>query len=207
MVAGREIRLPLRTFKYKIMKKLILFLAIAAVLASCKTDEPKVFQIDPSVTVNIKGLSSPQKVIGISKVGAVHLSNLEIVKQTYVMNFTMPNGGAAGRGFDPMQRDTVSTVPMLKMWGTDILYYECLIDGTQTGDVLLALDFLEATNCVFLNIKGDTLAYIPNAVLRSAETQIKALFADKNYELIYTIFNNAYTFTPITGAEWRALQN
>ncbi len=187
------------------MKK-ILFIVLAAIFAACETNEPKRFEIDPSVTVNIKGKSQPQKVSGVFKVDNEHLSNLEIVKQTFTMKFTQ-NGTEYSRGFADEQRDTTHTTPMLKMWRTDILYYEELIDGTQTGDVLLAPYFLEATGCVLETIKGDTIAYIPNAVLRSAETRIKALFNAKDYQPIYEIFNDAYTFIPITGSEYRALES
>jgi hypothetical protein len=174
-------------------------------LIACKGDEPKVFQIDPLATVNIKPAAGTIMKVK-SNVSVEHLTALEIVKQTELLRFTLLNGTASLRGFDPLQRDITSTTPMLKMWGTDILYYEQLIDGTFTDKLVLSLDFLEAKNCVLTSYKGDTLAYIPNTVLRSAETQIKALFAAKNYEPIYAAFNNAYTFIPISGAEYRALK-
>lgn len=189
------------------MKKILFITVLAAIFAACESNEPKRFEIDPSVTVNIKGLSQPQKASGVFKVDNVHLSNLEIVKQTFLIRFTLSDGRLANRGFADEQRDTTHTNPMLKMWGTDILYYEELIDGTQTGDVLLGLDFLEAKNCVFETIKGDTIAYIPNAVLRDAESRIKALFNAKDYQPIYKIFNDAYTFIPITGSEYRELES
>lgn len=188
------------------MKKILFITVLAAIFAACESNEPKRFEIDPSVTVNIKGLSQPQKASGVFKVDNVHLSNLEIVKQTFALRFTH-NGTEYARGFDEGQRDTTHTSPMLKMWGTDILYYEELIDGTQTGDVLLAPYFLEASGCVLETIKGDTIAYIPNAVLRDAESRIKALFNAKDYQPIYKIFNDAYTFIQITGSEYRELES
>ena len=186
------------------MKKL-LFFALITLLISCKSDEPKLFVIDPLATVNIK--PAVGVILKVKSVSAadVHLTAFEIVKQTETMRFVLSNGNKASRAFDPMQRDTVSSTPMLKMWGTDILYYDQLIDGTYTTNIVLSLDFLEAKNCVLTSYKGDTIAYISNTVLRSAETQIKALFAEKNYEPITAIFHDAYTFIPISGAEYRAL--
>ena len=52
-----------------------------------------------------------------------------------------------------------------------------------------------------------SIAYIPNATLRTAETAIRAAYEAKDIEACYTAFNTAYTFTPITGAEWRALKS
>lgn len=191
--------------------KLFLFIALVAItLVGCKTEEPelKTFVIDPLATVNIKPAGGTvMKVKGENSIE--HLSALEIVKQTDVLRFVDTLGVVWSRGFDVLQRDTVSAIPMLKMWGTDILYYEQKTDGSFTDKLVLATDFLEAKNCLLLDmIDGDlvdTLAYIPDSVLRKAEIKIKALFAAKDYDSIYTIFNNAYTFIPITGAEYRAL--
>jgi hypothetical protein len=187
------------------MKKLLFIALVAIVFIGCKTDEPNRFEIDPTVTVNIKGKSNSKQNASYQKVIKSGMSNLDVVKKTDMMRLTSSDGKLLERGFADEQRDTISATPMLKMWGTDILQYEELIDGTQTGDVLLITDFLEAKNCIFIDIKGDTIAYIPNSVLRSAESQIKALFDAKNYEPIYELFNNAYTFIPITGEEYRAL--
>ena len=187
------------------MKKLILLIALATAFVACEKNEPKAFEIDPAATVNIKPAAGT-KMKAKSNIASEHLTNLEIVKQTFALRFTH-NGTEYARGFDEGQRDTTHTNPMLKMWGTDILYYEELIDGTQTGDVLLAPYFLEASGCVLETIKGDTIAYIPNAVLRDAESRIKALFNAKDYQPIYKIFNDAYTFIPITGSEYRELES
>lgn len=187
--------------------KIFLFLALAAIAVSCSTDEPKAFKIDPLATVNIKpAVGTPLKVRGINTDAVQHLTALQIVEQTFSMEFIMRDGRKAGRGFDVGQRDLSPTNPMLKMWGTDVLYYEQLIDGTFTDKLVLSPDFIEASDCVLATITSDTIAYVPNSALRTAETQIKALWEAKNYEPIYKVFHDAYTFIPITGAEWRALK-
>lgn len=85
-------------------------------------------------------------------------------------------------------------------------------------DVILGVKFLEAKPIEWYDImadnsgvfahqyKRDTLGYIPNRVIRDAETKIKAAFAAGDYDECLRLFNEAYVFTPITGAEWRALK-
>lgn len=193
------------------MKNLILFLLLAVFLAGCdKEIVTTTFKVDPLATINIKAASGVRQraASGInfsSMIDTTHLTALEIVKKTSSMIFTMSNGNPAIRGFDPLQRDTSSSSPMLKMWATDIMYYDQLIDGTYTTNLVLAPAFLEAKNCLLIDNDRDTLAYIPNSVLRAAETRIKTFFTEMKYDSIYPVFNDAYTFIPITGAEYRAL--
>lgn len=52
----------------------------------------------------------------------------------------------------------------------------------------------------------DTLAYIPNSQRQAAYEQIKALWDTENWDAIYEIFQNAFTFIPCTGAEFRELK-
>ncbi len=190
------------------MKKLLLFALVATALIGCKTEEPeqKTFVIDPLATVNIKpaigAWNAPMKVKSVDG----HLSALEIVKQTTVIqfNYFMLNNLTWERGFESNQRDTVSAVPCLKMYGLDII--------NQEGNYVP--DFIESTDCILIKFDlhapsgavRDTLAYIPNATLRAAEVIIKQAYADKNMELIINTFNNAFTFIPISGAEYKALK-
>lgn len=189
--------------------KNILFSIVIIVLFSCKSkDEPtSTFKIDPLATVSIKPVAGTKLKVKSESSTVEHLTALEIVKQTDALRLTLSSNVAGMRGFDILQRDTVSPTPMLKMWGTDILYYTQNIDGSFTGNLVLATDFIESKNCILITIKGDTIAYIPNAVLRDAESKIKTLFNSKDYEPIYTIFNNAYTFIPISGSEYKYLKD
>lgn len=180
------------------MKKTIFILLLTTIFASCsKNDEPRTW--DSNAMINLRPAAGTKATSG-------HLTALEIVKQTANLKFTnVPIFGnqVVGRGFSDVQRDTVT--PMLKMWGTDIIDQE----GKYTPE------FIEATDCVLQRIRNhglpneviDTVAYIPNSVLRSAESQIKAAYAASDYETCYKVFNEAFTFIPITGAEWRALKS
>lgn len=188
------------------MKKLFLFIALAALMVGCKTEEPvKPFQIDPLATVNIKpkagAWNAPMKV----KSTEGHLSALEIVKQTTALQYNYATMGAYTweRGFGDLQRDTISEIPQLKMWGSDII--------DADGEYIPY--FIESVDCILLKFDlhvsyapRDTIAYIPNATLRAAETIIKQAYEAKDMELILNTFNTAFTFIPITGAEYKALK-
>lgn len=187
------------------MKKLLFILAIALTFAACKTDEPKSFQIKATDMISIKPAAgvaarAPQKV----KAAETHLTALEIVKQTTEISTPL-----FGRSFAREQRDTISATPKLLMWATDVI----TLDGklqieSNTG----SHGWIEATNVVLVHYDlntptvRDTIAYIPNSVLRTAETAISAAYEAKDIEACYNLFNAAYTFTPITGSEWRALK-
>lgn len=179
------------------MKKTIFLLALVFAFASCK-DENKLW--DPNAMINLR-----QGTLTKADTNPNHLSALEIVKQTTNLKcYNVPIFGdqAVGRGFSDAQRDYQT--PMLKMFGTDIIDMFGKYDPS----------FIEATDCVLQRVVNagkpneviDTIAYIPNAVLRAAELKIKAAFAKEDYETCYAIFNDAFTFLPITGTEWRALK-
>ena len=58
-------------------------------------------------------------------------------------------------------------------------------------------EFIEGEDCVLVravNNERDTIAYIPNNVMRTAESQIKIAYDAQDYEEVYRIFNEAFTF-------------
>lgn len=179
------------------MKKLFLLLAIAAIVVSCKTDEPTEFKIKDTDMISIKPAASAKSVAMKAKSVDEHLSALEIVQQTTIISTPQFE-----RSFASEQRDTLSTPPKLLMWATDVITLDGQIqtDWIQTYDVV----FVRYLNGSYQT--KDTIAYIPNSTLRAAETAIRAAYEAKDLEACYSVFNTAYTFIPITGAEWRALK-
>jgi hypothetical protein len=198
------------------MKK-ILFLALVAVMFGCKSSdgEPtKAFKLDPLATFSIKPAVGAWKVNGqLAKASdSIHLSALEIVKQATVIHFYFVSPLTPGltigeRGFDKLQRDTVSENPSLKMWATDIINSDGIYDPTfiESKDLIL-LNFKSAPSGQYSDIIRDTIGYIPNSVLRAAEIAIKAAYTEKDTAKCYKVFNEAFTFLPITGAEYKALK-
>lgn len=176
------------------MKKTIFILLLSSILVSCSTnDEPKSQKWDSNAMISLRPYAGTRS--------TSHLSAIDIVKQTTNLKFTY-KGEFYGRGFADAQRDTVSL--MLRMWGTDII--------DQEGKYVP--DFIEATDCILQrvinankpNMVIDTVAYIPNSVLRDAEARIKIAYEKLDYTTCYQIFNESFTFIPITGNEWLALK-
>lgn len=197
-----EIRELIYLHKLDIMKKVLFILLTVAVVSACgENGKENKGKWDPNAMVSLRPAQ------GVRAGNPEHLSALEIVKQATQLDFWNTNVSPyypTGRGFADVQRDFVT--PKLMMWGTDII--------RQDGD--LQTDFIEAWDMVLSREIGrdphtgnslfDTVGYVPEVVLRAAEARIKAAFADKNYTECYKIFDEAFTFIPITGAEWRELK-
>ena len=49
----------------------------------------------------------------------------------------------------------------------------------------------------------DTIGYIPSAVLEKAKADITTAFNAEDYDLCSALFDEAFTFLPITGEQWR----
>jgi len=183
-----------------IMKRLLPIFLISLLFSSCnKKDDPTGFKVDVYATVNIK------PAVGFRSAGE-HISALEIVKKATVIHFTTSDLQSATRGFDKAQRDTISATPCLKMWGTDIIneqgvYEPIFIEGSNfVLEVWNGFPTIPYRQC-----KIDTIAYIPNSVIQSARISIKAAYNAGNSDEVYRLFNDAFTFVPITGSEYREL--
>ncbi len=191
------------------MKKLIIIALVAISLFACGKDEVSNGKLDPSAMISIRqsgyAAKAPQKVKAIES--ANHLTALEIVKQCTQIKFynvAIFGNQSVGRGFAPVQRDTISATPALKMWGTDIINMDGRYDASFIGAEDLV--FQKITNADKPNMVIDTVAYIPNAVLKAANIRIKAAYDVENYTECYRLFDSVFVFTPITGAEWRELK-
>lgn len=153
------------------------------------------------------------------------LTGKQVVQQTWAMRGTAPDGTKVGdKSFTAEMRDTVN--PALKLLMKDVVY-----TTTQDDTPLLEGFFLTLRDVVFVRnlhiekgdttfcgyekdysgsiqrvSKKDTVAYVPNAQLEKAEPLVRAAFAKGDYEQCYKILQTAYTFIPITGAQWRKLK-
>lgn len=184
------------------MKRTIFYLVTMLSILSCsKEDDPtptpiKEFKVLPTDMIYIREQTNTTKVAS-----TVHLTGLEIVTQTREIQLEL-NGEKGMRSFQESQRNLTAEPPRLMMYATDVI----------TEYITLQEDFITATNVVLVRYiddnprAQDTIAYIPNATLREAETRIRAAFAAKDMEACYEIFNEAYKFVPITGEEWIALK-
>lgn len=175
------------------MKHIFFLLIAAAAFVGCKDDNKG--QLDPNAMVSLR----PEATKADPAPG--HLSALQIVKECAGVWFYSPTWNLfTSRGFADKQRDTVDL--RLMMWGTDVIDMYGKLDPV----------FIDGVDVVFsrvdraANVIRDTIAYIPNRTLRAAAAQIREAYAAEDYARCYKIFDEAYRFIPITGAQWRELK-
>ncbi len=199
------------------MKKLTLLTAMlfALIMMSCDSkDEPKPFKFDPYSKVNLSPDMSGWKTTPQGQkapANTEHLSPLEIVKQTSMMTFenkSIYGNEVVRRGFSEEQKDFNPENPKLKMFASDIINKRYKVDT-----IYLVPNFLEAENVTLIRdgeIDGkfvlDTIGYIPNETLRTAEKAIKEAYAKKDYKTVYKLFEDAYTFLPVTPTELKEIR-
>lgn len=183
--------------KTRLLSIVWIFFAIL-VLTGCN-DETSDGLLDPNATIKIRPALVNDHLSSLRS--ANHLTGLDIVKQTDAMYFKY-DSIIYDRGFHALQRDTIE--PCLMMYGTDII--------DQQGNYHPR--FIESIDCVLIRIHDldlesewiDTIAYVPNEVLRSAQERIKAAYDVQDYTTCYQVFDSAFVFIPITGPEWRLLK-
>jgi len=171
------------------MKHLLYLLTVVLFFAACSKDEdnekPK-WVIDSEAMVNI----NPDESFNLK---ALHLGLTpeEIVRDAYSMNFKThwnafgnreEKGSTLNRGFPDSYKDYDNNI--LKFWAIDIINE----DGT------LLKVFLEGYDYFIMNEVDDTIAYIPNDILRTAETLIKDAYEAEDYDEVYRLFDEAYTY-------------
>jgi hypothetical protein len=180
------------------MRKLLLLLIIPLLFA-CEEDG---FKVKPGAQFRIEPVISSKQSAPAQEEDTIHLSHLEIVKQAVciVMYYfdTQTETYQVGRG-GFSSKDTVSAIPALLQNADQII----ALDGALMEGYITAYDMvIERTLAVNTY---DTIAYIPNAQMRASEILIREAYANKN-AAIYDLFNNAFKFIPITGAEWKELK-
>lgn len=183
------------------MEKIYYLIIIAILATACKVNEPKEpFKIDPNATIllkpDLKGWQKAPQFIQKAKVAG--LTPLQIVEQGinvkwqshYAGNIYYDTPKFIARGFAPAHRDL--TIPALKMWGIDILYQE------QTDSpIAIYRDFLHGYSVYITDNNNDTIAYVSDDVIQEAKAKIETEFEAENYDEIYRLFNEAFTFLPI----------
>jgi len=133
------------------------------------------------------------------KSGGELLTAQQIVEQAWEVQ--LEYGGYVGqRGFSEAQRDLVNY--RLMLGSTDIIRY-----GNE-----LVPDFIEGKNFVLLRYhpetrSKDTIAYIPNSVMRRAEKLIKDAFNRNDYATCYAVMDSSFKFYPINGKLYRELKS
>ena len=96
----------------------------------------------------------------------------------------------AGRGFNELTMKDFN-IPALKMLAIDVInpQGQYIRDFTHSQSVYIVK--VDNTN------KADTLAIIPDEVINIARPLIESAFAEGDYNEVYRLFNEAFTFIPI----------
>ena len=176
------------------MKKTILFLFAIALFASCDRGETPDDrgQLDPNAMILLRPDVSARAQIG-------GLSALEIVEQGvnikwqshYFDNVHFDEPRKIGRSFADAQRDL--SIPALKMWGVDIIS----LGGIDGLTPFFMRDFIYGFDVFITDANLDTIAHVPNSVINAARPLIRAAWEDRNYNEVYRLFDEAFTFLPI----------
>jgi hypothetical protein len=172
------------------MKKILFLTVVALVLfAGCdKNEDPNSGKgkLDPNAMITLKPAAS-------ARAAAKGLTGLEVVEQALSIKWQTHYGAMGytdevkdiGRSFNEQQKDYET--PALLMLGVDVITQEGKYERT----------FTNAFNVFITNNQGDTIAYIPDAVINAARPLIEAAYDDENYTEVYRLFNEAFTFLPI----------
>lgn len=171
------------------MKK-ILFLLVGLLLISCNPEdvpEPK-GKLDPNAMIVIKpakGVQLRSTVTGLTALEVVENAVNIKWQSNWFDNRYWEDAKDISRTFIEEHKDYEK--PALLMWGTDII--------TQEGDFYK--DFIYGYNVVITDNNNDTIAFIPDIVLETALPLIETAYNNKDYNEVYRLFHEAFTFLPI----------
>ena len=191
------------------MKKLIYLLLLIAACSCSSKDEPKAFKIDSNAMISIKPSVGAWKAPSFIKTnGTTHLSALEIVKQANNLSYYSPTMTASldervNIMFDyENAKDTINC--KFNLPGTIIIDQDGNYRSWFTKAKWILLRKIYSVDGVK---KIDTLAYVPNAVIKAAYFATVSAYDTGKIDEVYSLFNEAYVFLPITGYEWLKLKS
>lgn len=155
------------------------------------------------------------------KGGDLLLSPLNIVKYAGTIVSKNMEGVDGNFAVAPELRDVENR--RIKMWaemviakrpfkenGQRVDKWTLLDDGwISRRDVRLEinnLDPIKTDDGVVIPAETKVIAYIPNAKMDEAQKAIRKAWEAGNNEEVYRLFNEAFTFIPITNNEWEALK-
>ncbi len=174
------------------MKKLLLIAAACLVLSGCKKDSDG--RLDPNATVALNpapGVKAAAEDAG----NPAHLTARQIVEQANaILAKEWDNVG-----IDDWNRDLENN----RIIGSST--WVVAQNGTLETFLISASDLILVT-FDRENHPVDTIAYIPNSIMRDTEKQIAAAYEAADYATCYRLFEEGFVFTPITGAEWLELK-
>ena len=168
------------------MKRLLFLLLLAATMAACK-DDPEPFKLDPDAMILLRGENTTKSLIpGFTPLEVVQNGVNIKIQSHYAGNIYYEDIQQISYTFSDAQKDF--NIPALKMWGTSII--------SQEGEYYK--DFTHGFNVYITDNNNDTIAHVPQEVIVNAKLLIEAAFEAEDYEEVYRIFNEAFTFQPLS---------
>lgn len=198
------------------MKTTLLLLGACLILAACK-DNKKGSTLDPYARITLNGTTAASAVAKIAPPASPY-SIQTVARWAMDMALYSPvKGQATSRGIYSRDevagkitigdmRDVVDTDGEggYKLgWIVTEGIYDVVCRANYNAQNLD--EWGDPLKDMFSN-KWDTIAYVPNSVIRRAEVAIKTAFDAGDYDECMRLFEEAYVFIPITGPEWRALK-
>ena len=177
------------------MKKVIYLFVVGLLMAACKGNEPQKKVFDSNAMIVIRGQQT-QGGSPAQRAMIDGLTDLEIVQKAGNIKFTSHWAGSSyyekasemARTFGDKDKDF--NKPALLMQGVDIIGY----DGEKN---YIYKDFLYGYDVFITDTLNDTIAYVPNEVLENARKPIEEAWERGDYDAIYRMFNEAFTFLPV----------
>lgn len=177
------------------MKKILFLLLAVALFVNCDpkdTPEPK-GKLNPNAMITIrpaKGVQLRSASVGLTALEIVQQANSIHFQTQYLDDVRQAEMKVAARGFNEETMKDFN-IPALKMLGIDVINAQgqYIRDFTTAKSVFIV--YVDNTN------KVDTLAYVSDAVISSARPLIEAAYAEQDYDEVYRLFNEAFTFLPI----------
>lgn len=218
------------------MRNTLLILAClgSLVLASCKGKEAS-FRLDPESKISVKGVKSLDNVKALAAddegiAGTGLTDSLEYITKYAWECYVLPTLGVdaglpASRAFGFYEddyylfRDLENNKLLFAGWdvipsggedlGDFVVSYEDIVITVGVwpdGKAIMPLGGWPIPKEEYEKVTFDTVAYIPNSVVRAARAKITEAFEAQDYEACYRLFDEAYVFIPTTGERWRAMK-
>lgn len=167
----------------------------SVMFAGCEKNEPTPDKgkLDPNAKILLRGVTAKQNT-NAQNAHIYGLTPLEVVQKAVTIRWKSNWFGndyyekpyEIGRTFSESDRDFET--PALRMWGTDII--------DQNGKFYK--DFIYGYDVYLINYEADTIACVPDSVINKARPLIEAAYNDSNYTEVYRLFNEVFTFIPLT---------
>lgn len=205
------------------MKKLILLTVICCVTLITSCNEKKKFTLDPSASIILNGQLALGKAIPEPPYSLETITKHAFELSVYFDNTYEPGYGAKGLNGHDLKNNKIRVGelnevvtkdkngnPQLGYFTTsgmcDMVLLAARAKNDKTNEVLDRWVEVDKKPIDHFSDVRDTIGYIPNRVVDQAEAAIHTAFEAEDYDECMRLFEQAYIFIPITGAEWRALK-